>query len=155
LLNDTNGFHVRDDHVFQALANAHAGAVDEANVGGGTGIVCHGFKGGIGTASRVVDGRYVVGIARIGGLAEHGSGDLILTFSTGNEGLPREPSSVAEPVGITMLPSGQMNSRFQASVEATEEAIVNALVAAETMTGRDGITAHRLPHDRLREWFST
>ena len=53
-----------------------------------------------------------------------------------------------------MLPNAQMNGLFQATVEATEEAIVNALIAAETMTGRDGITAHRLPHDRLREWFS-
>ena len=224
LLNDTNGFHVRNEHVFQALENAHAGAVDEGNVGGGTGMVCHGFKGGIGTASRIVEGRYVVGvvvqanygrrerlrvdgvsvgeripatdiplpaatavsgrtdgsiivvvattapllphqcdrvaqraalgIARVGGLAEHGSGDLILSFSTGNEGLPPEPSQVVEPVAVTMLPNAQINGLFQATVEATEEAIVNALVAAETMIGRDGITAHRLPHDRLREWFS-
>jgi D-aminopeptidase len=216
LLNDTNGFHVRDEHVFEALANARGGAVDEGNVGGGTGMVCHGFKGGIGTASRRVDAGYVVGvlvqanygrrerlridgvavgeripatevplaqpplsdgsiiviiassapllphqcdrlaqraalgIARVGGLAEHGSGDLILSFATGNDGLPTEPGDDVDPVQVRMLPNGQMNALFQATVEATEEAIVNALVAAETMTGRDGITAHRLPHDRLR-----
>jgi D-aminopeptidase len=222
LLNDINGFHVREEHVFQALASAHGGALDEGNVGGGTGMTCHGFKGGIGTASRLVedgsvlgvlvqanygqrqrlriDGvpvgeripvgdvpapqppaartegsiivvvatsapllphqcdrlaqRAALGIGRMGGLGEHGSGDLILAFATGNEGLPTEPSSVVDPVAITMLPNARMTPLFQATVEATEEAIVNALVAAETMTGRDGIVAHRLPHDRLRAWFS-
>jgi D-aminopeptidase len=224
LLNDINGFHVRDEHVFEALANAQGGAVDEGNVGGGTGMTCHGFKGGIGTASRLVEGedvlgvlvqanygrrerlridgvpvgehiptsevpppqatpaaradgsiivviatsapvlphqcdrlaqRAALGIARMGGLGEHGSGDLILAFSTGNEGLPPEPSSVAEPVHVRMLPNARMNALFQATVEATEEAIVNALVAAETMIGRDDIIAHRLPHDRLLAWFGT
>jgi D-aminopeptidase len=223
LLNDINGFHVRDEHVFHALANASNGAVAEGNVGGGTGMTCHGFKGGIGTASRVVDGDFVVGvlvqanygrrerlaingvqvgeqipatevplpqpapvatsdgsiivviaasapvlphqcdrlaqraalgIARVGGLGEHGSGDLILAFSTGNDGLPPEPSSSKEPLQIRMLPNSAMNLLFQATVEATEEAIVNALVAAETMTGRDGVTAHRLPHDWLRAMFT-
>jgi D-aminopeptidase len=224
LLNDTNGFHVRDEHVFEALASARDGAVDEGNVGGGTGMICHGFKGGIGTASRLVDGIYVVGvlvqanygrrellringipvgerisaaevptpwtapttrsdgsiivvvatsapvlphqcdrlaqraalgIARMGGLGEHGSGDLILAFSTGNEGLPTEPGSVVDPVDVKMLPNAQISALFQATVEATEEAIVNALVAADTMVGRDDNTVHRLPHDRLRAWFST
>jgi D-aminopeptidase len=223
LLNDINGFHVREAHVFQALQRAHGGAVDEGNVGGGTGMTCHGFKGGIGTASRRVEDSFVVGvlvqanygqrqrlridglpvgeripltevpapqppttaptegsiivivatsapllphqchrlaqraalgIGRMGGLGEHGSGDLILAFATGNAGLPTEPSSVVDPVAITMLPNARMTPFFQATVEATEEAIVNALVAAETMTGRDGVIAHRLPHDRLRAWFS-
>jgi D-aminopeptidase len=192
-------------------------------VGGGTGMTCHGFKGGIGTASRLVEPGYAVGvlaqanygrrerlringvpvgeripptdvplpqapprvhadgsiivviatsapvlphqcdrlaqraalaIARIGGLGEHGSGDLMLAFSTGNEGLPTEPSSLVDPVHLTMLPNGQMNGLFQAVVEATEEAIVNALVAADTMVGRDDVTAHRLPHDRLVACFN-
>jgi D-aminopeptidase len=183
-------------------------------------MTCHGFKGGIGTASRLVDDGFVVGvlvqanygqrqrlriegvpvgeripisdvpapqppltegsiivivatsapllphqcdrlaqraalgIGRMGGLGEHGSGDLILAFATGNEALPTEPSSVIHPVPLTMLPNARMTPLFQATVEATEEAIVNALVAADTMTGRDGIVAHRLPHDRLRAWFS-
>jgi D-aminopeptidase len=186
-------------------------------------MICHGFKGGIGTASRQVEGRYVVGvlvqanygrrerlringlpvgeripatdvplpraavptaradgsiivivatsapllphqcdrlaqraalgIGRTGGLADHGSGDLILAFATGNEGLPPEPTSVTDPVELRMLPNAQMNGLFQATVEATEEAIINALVAAETMTGRDDIVAYRLPHERLRAWF--
>ena len=224
LLNDTNGFHVREEHVFEALAKAHGGALDEGNVGGGTGMTCHGFKGGIGSSSRMVEAGYVIGvlvqanygrrerlridgvpvgelipvgqvplpqapvsaqtdgsiivviattapllphqcnrlaqraalaIGRMGGLGEHGSGDLILTFATGNAGLPSEPSSRVDPVNLSMLPNAQMNALFEATVEATEEAIVNALVAAETMTGRDGVTAHRLPHDRLRTLFGT
>ncbi len=219
MLNDTDGFHVRDEHVFAALADASSGPVREGNVGGGTGMICHGFKGGIGTASREVEGGYVVGvlvqanygrrdrltiagvpvgeripasdvplpqrpppegsiivvvatsapllphqcdrlaqraalgIGRVGGLGEHGSGDLILSFATGNEQLPPEPSTVSEPAAVRMLPNNRMNALFQGTVEATEEAIVNALVAAETMTGCDGITAHRLPHDRLRLLF--
>jgi D-aminopeptidase len=224
LLNDINGFHVHDEDVFQALASVRDGAVAEGSVGGGTGMICHGFKGGIGTASRIVEDTFVVGvlvqanygrrerlsvngvpvgaripvtevpfpqvtttgasdgsiivvvatsapllphqcdrlaqraalgIGRVGGLAEHGSGDLILAFSTGNEGLPPEPSSLGQPVQIRMLPNSAMNALFQATVEATEEAIVNALVAAETMVGCNGVTAHRLPHDRLRTLFGS
>jgi D-aminopeptidase len=221
LLNDINGFHVREEHVFQALQAAAGGAVREGNVGGGTGMLCHGFKGGIGTASRVLAaerGGYVVGvlvqanygrrdrlrvngvavgemippsdvplpavvptqrdgsiiviiatsapllphqcerlahraalgIGRTGGLAENSSGDLILAFATGNAGLPTEHTDVAQPTPVHMLPNARMNALFEASVEATEEAIVNALVAAETMVGRDGAMAHRLPHDRLQ-----
>ena len=77
-----------------------------------------------------------------------------LAFSTGNEGLPPEPRSYKESVQIRMLRNSAMNPLFQAVVEATEEAIVNALVSARSMTGRDGITAHRLPHDRLRAMFT-
>lgn len=222
LLNDTDGFHVREEHVFRAIEDASGGAVAEGNVGGGTGMICHGFKGGIGSASRLVEDyvvgvlvqanygrrdrlringvavgeaipasevplpqapppphaegsiivvvatsapllphqcarlaqRAALGIGRVGGLGEHGSGDLILAFATGNDGLPPEPSPAGPPVDLRMLPNSGMNPLFQATVEATEEAIVNALVAAETMTGRDGITAHRLPHEKVRSLFS-
>jgi D-aminopeptidase len=224
LLNDTDGFHVEDEHVFRALEGASDGPVDEGNVGGGTGMTCFGFKGGIGTSSRIVDQEWVVGvlvqanygrrdrlridgvpvgkritadevpmpqaqppsvaregsiivvvatsapllphqcnrlaqraalgIGRTGGLGEHSSGDLIVSFSTGNDDLPAEPSAPGEPVDVRMLPNGRMNALFEGVVEATEEAIANALVAAETMVGRDGVTAHRLPRDRVREMFA-
>ncbi len=219
-LNDCNGFHVRSEHVRAALADATDGPVAEGNVGGGTGMVCHGFKGGIGTASRVtaagdtvgvlvqanhgsrrrlsVNGvpvghaideqrvpvpqpvgsaapqgagsiigciatdapllphqcrrlaqRSSLGVARLGGLGEHSSGDLFLAFATGNEitaGLPEEQHRTQS---LEMLHDGYLDAIFEATVEATEEAILNALVAATTMTGRDGVTAHALPHDML------
>jgi D-aminopeptidase len=91
--------------------------------------------------------RCAFGIGRAGGAGEHTSGDLILAFATGNEGIEDESPAYA----LTALADASMSALFWAAVEATEEAIVNALVAAETMTGRDGITAHALPHDRLRE----
>jgi D-aminopeptidase len=234
LLNDIDGFHVTADHVDEALAAATGGPVAEGGVGGGTGMVCHEFKGGIGTASRVVDegsggftvgvlvqanyGRrdwlridgvpvgeaipvedvprpYVgddespptitaaapgagsiivivatdapllphqcerlaqragLGIARMGGTGAHSSGDLFLAFATGNRTLPRT-SFRADPrvmVDIRALNDFAIGPLFDATIEATEEAIVNALVGAATMTGRDGITAHALPHDRLLE----
>jgi D-aminopeptidase len=220
-LNDINGMHVTADHVRAAIAAATDGPVQEGNVGGGTGMICHGFKGGTGTASRVagghvvgalvqanhgrrerlmVDGapvgrelgtdlvpdawdqadpidagagsiivilatdapllphqldrlaqRAVIGIGRVGGGGEHSSGDLILAFSTANR--DRLPSSKVEgptePVGIAMLPDAAISDLFWAAIEATEEAILNALVAAETMTGRDGVTAYALPHEDL------
>ena len=226
VLNDINGFHVRPEHVAQALASARDGPVAEGNVGGGTGMICHGFKGGIGTASRVVDrsaGGYTVGvlvqgnhgrrhrlrvngvpvgeripasdvplpnapserappagagsiivvvatdapllphqcerlaqrpglgIARVGGVGEHSSGDLFIAFATGNRGLRADEhgGGPAPTLGVTMLTDAHMTALFYAAVEATEEAIVNALLAAETMTGRDGITAHALDPDRL------
>jgi D-aminopeptidase len=231
LLNDIDGFHVRSDHVDEAIGAAEAGGpVAEGNVGGGTGMVCHEFKGGIGTASRVVaaeDGGWTVGvlvqanygereqlridgvpvgeaipsadvpspyapgsedaavppgsgsiiailatdapllphqcqrlaqraglgIARMGGTGNNSSGDLFLAFANGNRGLPPAHSALgpAAGVGIRMVPDGRMTPLFQAAVEATEAAIVNALLAAETMTGRDGVTAHALPVDRLVE----
>jgi D-aminopeptidase len=233
LLNDIDGFHVSADHVDEALAGARDGAVAEGGVGGGTGMICHEFKGGIGTASRVVDAasggftvgvlvqanygrrdwlrvdgvpvgeaipvddvaspyadieddetaeapppgsgsiivivatdapllphqcerlaqRAGLGIARMGGTGAHSSGDLFLCFATGNRTLPRT-SFRADPrvtVDIRALNDFAIGPLFDATIEATEEAILNALVAAETMTGRDGITAHRLPHDRLLE----
>jgi D-aminopeptidase len=231
LLNDIDGFHVTMDHVDAALAAAADGVVAEGNVGGGTGMICHEFKGGIGTASRVapaeaggftvgvlvqanygrrdwlrIDGvpvgeaipnevvptpyegvpdddevapagsgsiigivatdapllpsqcerlaqRVGLGIARMGGTGAPSSGDLFLCFATGNRSLPRtafrqDPRITAD---IRVLNDAAMGPLFDATIEATEEAIVNALVAAETMTGRDGITAHALPHDRLLE----
>jgi D-aminopeptidase len=231
LLNDIDGFHVTADHVDEALAGATTGPVAEGGVGGGTGMVCHEFKGGIGTASRVVDAdsggftvgvlvqanygrrdwlridgvpvgeaisisdipspyagleddderlapppgsgsiivivatdapllpnqcerlaqRAGLGIARMGGTGAHSSGDLFLCFATGNRSLPRT-SYRADPrvtVDIRALNDFVIGPLFDATIEATEEAIVNALIGAVTMTGRDGITAHALPHDRL------
>lgn len=214
-LNDINGFHVTKEHAFAALENASTGPVAEGNIGGGTGMITHGFKGGIGTASRVVaiDGtsytvgvlvqsnygirdtftvagvpvgriitdlettygdhnqengsiiiivatdapllphqlkrlarRAAMGIARNGSYASNGSGDIFIAFSTGNPGA----WSRDQAAQLSILPNDQMSSLFRATVEATEESVVNALVAARTMTGINGNTAHALPHDRLQ-----
>ena len=223
-LNDIAGMHVGAGHVRAALASAAAGPVAEGNVGGGTGMVCHGFKGGIGTASRVVEavaahvvgvlvqanygrrerlrvdgvpvgeaippsevplpgepagggpgGSIVVlvatsapllpdqcrrlaqraglGVARMGGVGENSSGDLFLCFSTGNRGLPAGDYATATPatVAVEMVPGQRLTPLFDAVVEATEEAIVNALCSAETMVGRKGATAHALPLERLQD----
>jgi D-aminopeptidase len=223
-LNDINGFHVQPEHVDAALASAGGGRVPEGNVGGGTGSICHEFKGGTGSASRVVgdwtvgalvqanhgrrerlsvDGvpvgreirtseiasawdeeeriaagggsiivvlatdaplvphqldrvaqRAGLGVARAGGGGEHSSGDLFLAFSTANvEGLNsyKVESTGNPPVKISMLSDTEITRVFWAAIEATEEAILNALVAAETLSGRDGITGYALPHDRLVE----
>jgi D-aminopeptidase len=230
-LNDINGQHVRPEHVDEALAAAAAGPVAEGNVGGGTGMICHEFKGGIGTASRRlpddlggwtvgvlvqanygrrsllrIDGvpvgeevplsevpsphsrvrrgisdlppgsgsiigivatdapllphqcarlahRAPLGLAKTGGLGATTSGDLFLAFATGNRGMPPAEARPADAgiLALRGLADPALDPLFEATVEATEEAIVNALVAAETMTGRDGFTAHRLPHDRLVE----
>ena len=214
-LNDGLGQHVTKAHVFQALDAARPGPVAEGNVGGGTGMVAHGFKGGIGTASRRVgasgmlgvlvqanygtreqltiagvpvgreitgadrvrgdrpaadrDGSIIVvvatdapllphqlerlarrvpmGIARLGGVASNGSGDIFIAFSTANAGAAAE--SGVTP--IAWLPNGDLTPFFQATVDATEEAIVNALVAAETMVGINGNTVPALPTGQLRE----
>ena len=214
-LNDGIGQHVTKAHVFQALDGARSGPVAEGNVGGGTGMVAHGFKGGIGTASRRVASTYMVGvlvqanygtresltiagvpvgreiqgaervrgavaapddrdgsiivvvatdapllphqlerlarrvpmgIARLGGTASNGSGDIFIAFSTANAGAAAETGVTP----ITWLPNGDLTPLFDATVEATEEAIVNALVAAETMVGINGNTVPALPHDQLR-----
>jgi L-aminopeptidase/D-esterase-like protein len=218
-LNDINGFHVKPEHVLSALDNASSGPVAEGNVGGGTGMVCHGFKGGIGTASRklapesggytvgvlaqcnyglrqhlriagvpvgeeitdlmparVAGGagsdaemgsiivvvatdapllphqlkriatRVAVGLSRTGGFGGNSSGDIFVAFSTAN---PR----VSGDTGIArveMVPNARMNPLFYATAQATEEAIVNALLAAETMTGIDDTRVYALPVDRLR-----
>jgi D-aminopeptidase len=204
-LNDIDGFHVREEHVFAALEGAGGGAVAEGNVGGGTGMVCHGFKGGTGTSSRragawtvgvlvqanhgarrrlMVDGvpvgrelgaeripgptrpdgsiivivatdapllphqcerlaqRASLGIGRTGGAGETTSGDLLLAFATGNE-LPSDQ--------VTLVSDDRMNRLFYAVIEATEEAIVNALLGAETMTGLNGNTAQALEPELLLE----
>ena len=212
-LNDANGFHVKPEHVFHALDTARGGPVEEGNVGGGTGMICHGFKGGIGTSSRKVDlkeGSYTVGVLaqcnygvrgelRIAGVPvgreipdEHevgsgdtgsiivvvatdapliptqlkrvarrvplglgrngsysgdGSGDIFLAFSTANP----EAAGSRGLHQITMLPNGQLDPIFLATVQATEEAVINAMVAARTMTGVNNRTVVALPHERVRE----
>lgn len=217
-LNDVYGFHVKEEHVWSALNSAASGSVLEGNVGGGTGMICHEFKGGIGTASRMLDaghGGYTVGvlvqanygsrknlsvagapvgleiqdlkpedhreiepqknssiigivatdcpllphqlkrlckrvplgIARVGGTGDNWSGDIFVAFSTATLGS-------ADHLGIRkvdMYPNDRMDDLFEAVVQATEEAILNALLAAETMTGINGNIVHALPIDRLQE----
>lgn len=218
-LNDINGFHVKPEHAFAALDSARGGPVTEGNVGGGTGMICYEFKGGIGTASRVVKddaGPYTVGvlvqanfgrrgellvsgvpvgreipeepayaaleskredrdfgsiivvvatdapllphqleriarratmgIARTGAVAGNGSGDIFIAFSTANAGAADAKGLPA----LTMLPNDRMTPLFSATVHATEEAIINALVAARTTEGFAGHRVIELPHDRLR-----
>ena len=224
-LNDVNGMHIKQDHVFQALDAASSGRVAEGSVGGGTGMTCYEFKGGIGTSSRVlslngcefcvaalvqanygrrdqllVDGvpvgreipvtevpgrtdrkqtglnrhhegsiiaiiatdvplladqckrlarRGALGIARAGSMGADGSGDIFFAFSTGN----RIPSSV--PTGsdggfaVRTLAHEGLNPIFEAVVESVEEAVLNALCAATTLTGIRRQTAYALPLDRL------
>ena len=226
-LNDINGFHVKKEHVFAALDSAHGGPVTEGNVGGGTGMICHRFKGGIGTASRRLDskdGGYTVGVlvqcnygarpqlriagvpvgreipdllpchepcesprsardarlaadvgsiiivvatdapllphqlkrvakraalgvGKMGGVGGNSSGDIFIAFSTAN---PRAAADTGL-AGLAMLPNERITPLFEATVQATEEAIINALLAAETMTGADDLRVTALPHDRLRE----
>ena len=216
-LNDINGFHVRPEDAWHALDTAHSGPVEEGNVGGGTGMICNEFKGGIGTSSRVLDtksGGYTVGVLvqcnygareqlRIAGvnvgreIPEHavfkedvgsiivivatdapliptqlkriarkvslglgrdgsysgdGSGDIFLAFSTANPGSVSPKSTQPNNVHqLTMLPNDSLDPLFLATVQATEEAVVNAMVAAQTMKGVDDHEVIALPHDRLRE----
>jgi D-aminopeptidase len=232
-LNDINGFHVRAEHVLAALDGAGGGPVPEGNVGGGTGMICHEFKGGTGTSSRRLPAdlggwtvgalvqanhgrrerlsvagvpvgetigreeapsawdeeaelqgrskpaagagsiigviatdaplmpphcqriaqRASLGVARAGGGGEHSSGDLFLAFSTANRGAlsSYKMEQGPDPFSISVVGDGAISDLFWAAIEATEEAILNALVAAETMSGRDGITAHALDHERLVE----
>jgi D-aminopeptidase len=216
-LNDINGFHVKPEHVFHALDSAHSGPVEEGSVGGGTGMVCNGFKGGIGTSSRKLpdkEGGYVLGVlvqcnygtrqnlriagipvgreiqsedpyawvpsdlaergsiivvvatdapllphqlkriarrvslglGRDGSVAGNGSGDIFIAFSTANP----HASDVDHVVDLKMVPNDQMDPLFAATVQATEEAVVNAMVAAHDMTGIDGHHVRALPHDELR-----
>jgi D-aminopeptidase len=217
-LNDINGFHVKDQHVFEALDDARNGPVAEGSVGSGTGMVCYGFKGGIGTSSRKLEqkaGGYTVGVlvqcncgrrsqlriagvpvgkeisqdvpyakhvpwvgqdfgsiiivvatdapilphqlkrlarratmglARTGSTSGNGSGDLFLAFSTADR------ATKAEGVNdLRMLANESMNPLFEATIQATEEAIVNAMIASDTMTGVDGHTVIGLPHKQLTE----
>jgi len=207
---------VKKEHVFAVLDGARGGAVAEGNVGGGTGMVTHEFKGGIGTSSRVLaedDGGYTVGVlvqsnygrrelltiagvpvgkeiadlmpsegkaahgdgsiivvvatdapllphqlkrlvkraalglAVVGGRAENTSGDIFIAFSTANA----ENAKMTGVASLEMLPNERISPLFRATADATAEAIVNALIAAETMTGLNGNTVHALPHDRLRD----
>jgi D-aminopeptidase len=232
-LNDINGFHVKDEHVLEALDRASGGPVAEGNVGGGTGMVCHQFKGGIGTASRVLaeaggftvgvlvqcnyglrpglrvagvpvgreipdllpcttmgipnpfgvarpcenpgpaggadleQGSIIVvvatdapllphqlkrlatrvslGVGRMGGYGGNSSGDIFLAFSTANA----KAAAAPDQARVEMLANARMNGLFEATVQATEEAILNALLAADTMTGVNGHRVYALPHDRL------
>jgi D-aminopeptidase len=211
-LNDVNGFHVKPEDVFHALDTAHGGAVEEGNVGGGTGMICNEFKGGIGSSSRVLDAKYggytvgvlvqcnygqrdqlriagapvgreipgktvwdddvgsiivvvatdapliptqlkrlarrvSLGVARDGSYSGNGSGDIFIAFSTANPGA----SAFKGIRQLAMLPNDQINPLFLATVQATEEAVVNAMIAAKTMTGIDGHTVVALPHDQLRD----
>ena len=218
-LNDINGFHVHAEDAFHALDVAHSGPVEEGNVGGGTGMVCNEFKGGIGTSSRVLDakaGAYTVGVlvqcnygrrdqlriagvpvgkeipdhpaygkgddtgsiivivatdapliptqlkriarrvslglGRDGSYSGDGSGDIFLAFSTANPGSVSPKSTQPNNVHqLTMLPNDSLDPLFLATVQATEEAVVNAMVAAQTMKGVDDHEVIALPHDRLRE----
>ena len=213
-LNDINGFHVEAEHVFAALDAAHGGRVEEGSVGGGTGMICHGFKGGIGTASRVIEDGWIVGvlvqanhgrrrrlrvngvpvgerigpdvvplpqgavegagsiivliatdaplvpgqcerlarraafgIARTGGMGERSSGDFALCFATGNGNL----EETAPEVPLRMLNDGRVDALYEAVIDAVEESILNAMLAADTVTGRNGNTVHALPPDLLLE----
>jgi D-aminopeptidase len=216
-LNDINGFHVKPEHVLHALDSARGGPVEEGAVGGGTGMICNGFKGGIGTSSRRLaekDGGYVLGvlvqcnygrrpnlriagvpvgreiesedpyaflpsdvaergsiivvvatnapllphqlkrmarrvslgIGRTGSIASNGSGDIFIAFSTANPAA----SDVGHVVDLKMVPNDSMDPLFAATVQATEEAIDNAMVAATDMTGINGHHVRALPHEELR-----
>ena len=214
-LNDINGFHVKKEHVFAALDGARGGPVAEGNVGGGTGMIAHDFKGGIGTASRriAIEGatytvgalvqanygareqltiagvpvgreitdlrrepggrdedagsiivvvatdapllphqlkrvatRIALGVGAVGGRGGNSSGDIFIAFSTAN----RDIAKTSGLANLTMVPNERINPVFEATAQATEEAIVNALVAAEDMTGINGSRVYALPHDRLR-----
>lgn len=225
-LNDIRGQHVTEADAMAAMDAARAGPVAEGNVGGGTGMICHRFKGGIGTSSRLAevggdtytvgvlvqcnygsrepfrvagvpvgreiadlmperpngaqlegvegeadrDGSIIVvvatdapvlthqlermarrvslGLARNGSTSSNGSGDIFVAFSTANQEAAAERDAAAD---ARVLANGRLNPLFTATVEATEEAIINALIAAETMTGANDVTVHALPHERLRE----
>jgi L-aminopeptidase/D-esterase-like protein len=212
-LNDANGFHVHKKHAFEAIESARSGPVQEGNVGGGTGMICHDFKGGIGTASRVIKAsagghtvgvlvqcnyglreqlriagvpvgrelsgsgvrvaaetgsiiivvatdapllphqlkrmarRAALGLARNGSISGSGSGDIFVAFSNANAGAVQAQRTTS----VSVYPSDNMDPLFEATVEATEEAIINAMIAAQTMIGADGITVRALPQDRVRE----
>jgi D-aminopeptidase len=215
-LNDADALHITVENVDEALMNVASGPVAEGNIGGGTGMICHDFKGGIGTSSRritiaserftvgalvqanhgerhmlCVDGvpvgreissdlvpvpwdepptggsiigiiatdapllsiqcrrlaqRAVIGLARSGGLGHDGSGDMFLAFSTGNH-IPANPGTSLD---LKMLPNQHLNLFFEAAAEAVEEAILNALTAAETMVGFQGHVVHALPLNSLQ-----
>lgn len=216
-LNDINGFHVKPEDAFHAIETSHDGAVEEGAVGGGTGMICNGFKGGIGTSSRRLaekDGGFTIGVlvqcnygsrqnfrvagipvgreiksedpyafasdditergsiivivatdapllphqlkrlarrvslglGRDGSISGNGSGDIFIAFSTANSGA----AAVDHMVDLKMFPNDLLNPVFAATVEATEEAIINAMIAATSMTGIENHHVTALPHDQLR-----
>jgi D-aminopeptidase len=222
VMNDIYGFHVKESNAFEALNTAKSGPVREGNVGGGTGMLCLGFKGGTGTASRVIkigdssytigvlvqsnfgrkknltidgvpvglelkdtlnyeihklaqshyqegDGSIIVvlatdapllphqlkriaqrialGVGKVGGRGENGSGDIFITFSTANAGAFNRQKVVS----VKQFPNDQINPLFEGTVQAVEEAIINAMVAADTMKGINDNTAYALPHDKVIE----
>ncbi|MGA9572782.1 MAG: P1 family peptidase [Lysobacterales bacterium] len=217
-LNDINGFHVKAGDAEAALQNASGGVVAEGNVGGGTGMICHEYKCGIGTASRIVkalDKSYTVGVlvqanyglrdslriagvaigqhmredrvyseddaqaretgsiivvvatdapllphqlkrlakrpslglGRMGSIAGNGSGDIFIAFGTGN------PAGQTGLQQVQMLGNEHLDPLFAAVVQATEEAIVNAMIAARDMTGEGGRYAKAIPHEELKKWL--
>ncbi|MEY2540770.1 MAG: D-aminopeptidase [Verrucomicrobiota bacterium] len=217
-LNDVNGFHVKPEHVFNALNTAHGGAIEEGSIGGGTGMICYEFKGGNGTASRKIDmkasrdaparsftvgvfvqanfgrraqltiagvpigkeipgevykkengsciavvatdapllphqlkrlaRRVSLGLARTGTVSGNGSGDLFIAFSTAN---PKAASSEQLTNSVETIPNDNLDPIFAGVVQATEEAVINALIDNQSMTGRDDHKVEALPHDRVRE----
>lgn len=222
VLNDIYGFHVKEHNAYEALNTASGGPVKEGNVGGGTGMMCLGFKGGTGTASRIIkikdstyrlgvlvqsnfgrkhnltiagvpigvelkdtlnyeihklaqthvqegDGSIIVvlatdapllphqlkriaaripiGIGKVGGRGENGSGDIFIAFSTANPGAFNRDAVVT----VKQFPNDQINPLFEATIQAVEEAIINAMVAADTMEGVNGNKAYALPHDKVIE----
>ncbi len=211
-LNDINGFHVRPEDAWAAMDTARPGVVPEGNVGGGTGMICFEFKGGIGTASRKLSGeavgytvgvlvqcncgrrnllrvagapvgaeiplgneqrkdvgsiivtvatdapllphqlkrmarRVTLGLGRDGSISGDGSGDIFVAFSTANP----KSAFAPQPVQVKLYPNDRLDALFEATVQATEEAVINAMVAAETMTGINNHTVPALPHDQLRK----
>jgi len=216
-LSDINGMHVTKEHVFQAITSARNGHVTEGSVGGGTGMICHDFKAGIGTASRIVTQhqwvvgvlvqanygkrerfcvngvpmgklipiaevpsprierekdtgsiiiivatnapmiptqcsriaqRAALGVARVGGIGGNGSGDVFLAFSTANSSLTKYNNDNGT-ISINMLPNDDLDDLFEATIDATEEAIINSICMANTMNGVNGKVAYAIPLDRL------
>ncbi len=218
-LNDIYGFHVKEEHAWEALNSATGGPIKEGNVGGGTGMMCLGFKGGTGTASRMIrfkdstytlgvlvqsnfgakrnltiagvpvgselrdtlhyelkaapayrkegDGsiivvvatdapllphqlkriaqRVAIGVGKVGGRGENGSGDIFIAFSTANPNAFNRDNTAT----VIQFPNDEINIFFDATVQAVEEAIINAMVAAETMEGINGNKAYALPHKKV------
>lgn len=241
VLNDINGFHVTKEHAIEAMNTAKGGPVEEGVVGGGTGMICNGFKGGIGTSSREIslggqsytigvlvqcnygnkgwlriagkpidslietgeicytdptierhfdfapycnekkvasvgknkgrDGSIIIVVAtdipllphqlkrvikrptlalgRLGSVSSGGSGDIFIAFSTAGDGILNEDTSTT----VTMWPNNLLTPIFEATIDATEEAIVNAMVAAETTVGVNGIRVNEIPEDKLKAIF--
>ncbi len=216
-LNDIHGFHVKEKHVLKALNNASGGAILEGNVGGGTGMVCFKFKGGIGTSSRITEDGFVLGalvqanfgsredlkisgkkvgkeipdlnpvmnsilpsepgnsilvvigtnapllphqlkrltnriplgIQRTGGVGYNSSGDLFITFSTA----PLEKRKNGK-LALNMIPNEKIDQFFKAVIQTTEESIINALVAARSMTGINGNHVYELPESKIKKLFN-